>query len=1076
MGLRELNIKASYIGKGEIILKEFLLPAICNSMHYDRVTSFYTVDSLLAISQGIQSLYEKNGNMRLIIGIHSFPSELADAVLRKEYLHTEVERIRQTLQADIRSLKNCLEKERLATIAWMIQDKLLDVKVASVEGPGIFHPKTLILTDENGAKIVAVGSPNETAYGLGANIEQIMVAKSWENVEAADMHQQYFDQLWNNEVDFAIVEEVSEKTAAMILEALGDEYSIPKRKRASLGEFVIKASSKMPANFFVSGDIPALYMHQERAVLDALSRWPVRVMFSDEVGLGKTFEVAATMTFLMKYCGVKRVMILTPKSVLQQWQDELHEHFGINAWLYESISKTYIDATDKMIHIGMNNPLGANAPDVILMSAQFARGMKGNDTIFDRDDTILPDLLIVDEAHSARVSRSLNGERKKTRMYSMLEKVSNNIPHLILATATPMQKDAEEYHAILKLLGLPKMWQKSRNYQTSLRLIASKDIPDTSDARNAGVLLKNTILFMAPDLKRLTVLEESVVRGLMEIETSVDQFEVGCYVQDNWNIFRSAFIKLHPAHLLTVRNTRKSLSKVGYKFPKRNLFEESVEDSIQVQFFYEKVYGFLSEKCFSIEQVLYPDRKISVGFIRTSYQQRVASSLFSCKMSLYRRLEKVTQLKSQLDRAINNKKYDSFKLDSDLDEQDLDEILSNGHDENEPDLADVDITSLKHAVGIEATALNSLISEAETLLAGNGDMKIKRSIELARACVDNGDAVLLFSRYTDTIEALIDEFKRVGAADELVYGIYTGKTSIIIDSGTEESCDKSKIKSELFSGRIKVMFCSDAASEGLNLQAARVLINVDVPWTPARLEQRIGRIARLGQIAEEVDIYNVWYPYSIEARMYKCIQKRLDEAMLAIGEFPEVVAANIKQAIIDNADDENSGMAQLKEIRSSYQLAALEELWNITDGHITTSKLMRRRMIDILSNKAQIVDTSFGGRIISFLLPNDEIVRLTAEDGMSETISLRSSPWKYYDTYKKDVSVVQDKRGAPAALYVDSLQSIVKHEDALKLLLKEELLSDDILNNYPKMLPDCHRLDLVYAVSDHLLPPPDLWI
>ena len=83
MGLREIDIKASYAGKGNDILKRLLLPSIDSCVRYDRVTSFYTVESLLAISQGIDSLYRKHGKMRLIIGIHSFPEVFVDAVTRK---------------------------------------------------------------------------------------------------------------------------------------------------------------------------------------------------------------------------------------------------------------------------------------------------------------------------------------------------------------------------------------------------------------------------------------------------------------------------------------------------------------------------------------------------------------------------------------------------------------------------------------------------------------------------------------------------------------------------------------------------------------------------------------------------------------------------------------------------------------------------------------------------------------------------------------------------------------------------------------------------------------------------------
>lgn len=297
--------------------------------------------------------------MRLIIGIHSFPPELIDAMIRREYLKDQISKIRTELQEGISSISDELQKKRLATLAWMINDGLLEVKAASVKGSGIFHPKTIILSDDNGDKIAAVGSPNETSSGLGGNFEQIMVATSWLIPDAVNIQEQFFDSLWNNQQEDAEVIDVSEDTAVTILSALGNEYQNPNSISNSShnGIKLIEQSSKMIANFFVSGDIPALYVHQERAVLEALSRWSVRVLFSDEVGLGKTFEVAATMAFMIKYCGLNRVMILTPKSVLKQWQDELSEHFNINAWLYDSSSRTYYDTHGKSKRISMGSPI-----------------------------------------------------------------------------------------------------------------------------------------------------------------------------------------------------------------------------------------------------------------------------------------------------------------------------------------------------------------------------------------------------------------------------------------------------------------------------------------------------------------------------------------------------------------------------------------------------------------------------------------------------------------------------------------------------------------------------------------------
>ena len=485
MGLRNLNIELSYAGKGDLILKDFLLPSISQSVFYDRITSFYTIDSLMAISQGLESLFQRKGKMRLIIGIHSFPKEMVDASLKQEFFKNQIAKIRQEVSAGIVSLTDSLEKERLATLAWMIQDDLLEVKAASVRGEGLFHPKTLILKDSNDDRIVAVGSPNETGSGLGGNFEQIMVAKSWESLHAVETQERFFSKLWNGDDENVIVSEISEETADMILSSLGEAYHHHHSDGNAQGIPIIRNAATMPSNFFVSGDIPSLFVHQERAVLDALSRWPVRVLFSDEVGLGKTFEVSATMVFLKKYCNVKRVLILTPKSVLLQWQDELKTSFNIDAWVFDSGKRAFYNYEGKSKDLKNNNPLSKANPEIILMSVQFARGRKGLGNTFNQPGIDYPDLLIVDEAHSARVSKGLDGKKHKTITYSMLEEVSRKIPHIVLATATPMQRDVEEYHSMLKLLGLPASWNVTRNYLTSLRLIVDKE-PDLSDATSAG--------------------------------------------------------------------------------------------------------------------------------------------------------------------------------------------------------------------------------------------------------------------------------------------------------------------------------------------------------------------------------------------------------------------------------------------------------------------------------------------------------------------------------------------------------------------------------------------------------------
>ena len=1072
MSLQDLNLKSSYTGKGSKILSDFLLPSLDNSIEYDRITGYFTIDSLLSIANGIDSIRKKNGKMRLVIGMHSIPEEIIDAVTKKKYLKEEIGKINEQIKSDIYSLSDLLDKQKVVTIAWMIDEGLLNVKAATVQGDGIFHPKTIIMRDGERNEIAAIGSSNETKNGLGNNFEQMVVLSSWKDKEGVDNQKSFFNNLWNNQQDDAIVLDITEETAKLIKNSLGNEYEIIKQMMDKKYESnILKNMAEMPLNFFVSGLTPALYMHQERAVIDALSRWPVRVLFSDEVGLGKTFEAAATMTFLNKFCNVKRIIVLTPKSVLKQWQEELKDNFGLEVWMFDSSIKSYISSNGRIKRMGNQNPLGKGSPDIILMSAQYARGSKKSNGLLSEDDTILPDLLVVDEAHSARISEDISGKPKKTQMYKMIEAVSSKIPHMILATATPMQKNALEYHAMLKLLGLPKIWQSEQNFLDSLRYIMSDSIDNLSDANKIVSLMYFTEMQMKPNLKSLTEKEKELLDKIEYSYKNEDNFDKAIFVEKQWKNLRKLFIKIHPARLLTIRNTRRSLSEIGYKFPKRNLKEVTLYDSNKIKRFYSDVDKYLQKICFSAEIAMNPDKKLNTSFVRVSYQQRVASSLYSCKMSLKNRLDKLTDIQNQ----IQNNKLDkiSNKSIDDIDDFDNDELLEkDGQIFYDLTNQTIDINNVIHALNLEILTLNGLLGTVDSILKTEGDYKIDESIELSVEQIKKGNQVLLFSRYTDTVKSLVRTFKLNGYYKQYNYAIYTGDKSSLIIDGVEKDCDKTEIKSALFSGSLNVVFCSDAASEGLNLQAARVLINVDVPWTPARLEQRIGRIARLGQTADEVDIYNVWYPHSVEARMYHRIQSRLKNTNIAIGEFPEVVSENIKKAILDNKDDESLEM--LEDIRNKLQIDSLGELW-AQNNKKTLSDNIRTKLIELCKANYKLVGCDQSNKNLIF--QNNETVQnvVSGETGNANSINLSSSIFDGFDLKLSGISLKKNDSYNVGYENQDGTM-MVKTESILDHMIDSTLIEYEIYENYPVMLPDANELNLLYCVEELDTNKPNYWI
>jgi superfamily II DNA/RNA helicase len=101
--------------------------------------------------------------------------------------------------------------------------------------------------------------------------------------------------------------------------------------------------------------------------------------------------------------------------------------------------------------------------------------------------------------------------------------------------------------------------------------------------------------------------------------------------------------------------------------------------------------------------------------------------------------------------------------------------------------------------------------------------------------------------------------------------------------------DREEIKAAVRRGTLRLVLGTDAASEGLNLQRLGTLINLDLPWNPTRLEQRKGRIQRIGQLNDTVYIYNMRYLGSVEDRVHQLLSARLQGIFTLFGQVPDVL-------------------------------------------------------------------------------------------------------------------------------------------------------------------------------------------
>jgi hypothetical protein len=163
---------------------------------------------------------------------------------------------------------------------------------------------------------------------------------------------------------------------------------------------------------------------------------------------------------------------------------------------------------------------------------------------------------------------------------------------------------------------------------------------------------------------------------------------------------------------------------------------------------------------------------------------------------------------------------------------------------------------------------------------------------------------ILFSQYYDTVRWVGDEMaKRVEFAG-MDIGLYAGSNrSGFWRDGKFQRCDRNVLKERVRAGDLKLLLGTDAASEGLNLQRLGTLINIDLPWNPTRLEQRKGRIQRIGQARSEIWIANLRYRDSVEDRVHQVLADRLEAIHGLFGQIPDTLEDVWVQVALN---DENS--------------------------------------------------------------------------------------------------------------------------------------------------------------------------
>lgn len=243
----------------------------------------------------------------------------------------------------------------------------------------------------------------------------------------------------------------------------------------------------------------------------------------------------------------------------------------------------------------------------------------------------------------------------------------------------------------------------------------------------------------------------------------------------------------------------------------------------------------------------------------------------------------------------------------------------------------------------ERQALMRLITSLETMTADPKMMAIRHFL------VDEGWLELgciIFSQYYDTARWIADSLADM-FPDETI-GLYAGADrSRLYRDGLAVFIERETLKKMVADHEIRIMVATDAACEGLNLQTLGSLINVDLPWNPTRLEQRIGRIKRFGQSRTAVDMLNLVHQGTVDEKVYERLSERMRNRYDLFGGLPDT----IKDEWIDDLETLGEKMDQYIEERrqaTGFDLRYNDTVQPSDDMWRDCAKVLARRDLETL--------------------------------------------------------------------------------------------------------------------------------
>lgn len=579
--------------------------------------------------------------------------------------------------------------------------------------------------------------------------------------------------------------------------------------------------------------------YQFKPVMQFLDSPSNGLLIADEVGLGKTIEAGLIWTELRARQDARRMLVVCPAMLREKWKMELANRFGVSAQI--------VDAGDLLGQLQevKKNPQTSFA---LIVSMQGVRPSSNWDDDeqpsmsssaqlarflkeTELDDPLL-DLVIIDEAHYLR------NQTTKTHLFgALLRPVTLS---MVMLSATPIQLKSTDLFNLLHLLD-----EDAFPFEGSFDMVLRMNEP--------VVRLRDRILAGQVD-------REEFIQTIQELSQSP-------YYRRSQQI---KFLLESPPTDATLASAKgrselgdmldrlNPLSKVVSRTLKRDVTEGRVQREALViraemseveSAFYNAVTDKVREYCGFMD--------VSEGFMLTIPQRQISSSMAAaCKGWLGR------------------------VADTELDDEELYELDV---------VKDAEPIRPKKVKEQPKKNMGDLLSELVSISREVGNVaELRKHDSKYRELVTSlkrywkanpSKKVVLFAFYKNTLHYLAERLQEDGV------------DSVVLHGGMDK---QQALKMFEDPNGPSILLSSEVASEGVDLQFSSLLINYDLPWNPSKIEQRIGRIDRIGQEAPKILIWNFIYAETVDDRVYSRLLQRLNIFERALGSMEMILGDEIR--------------------------------------------------------------------------------------------------------------------------------------------------------------------------------------